>query len=205
MPKLLTIGQGKKFKAKKIEGGVNLTPPPSRLLGLKILIIMIIIKQIIQMKIKHLDGIVFISHCVLSAKCDCPSGIEGKCNHVCATLFALDFMYGKKATLPENKDDSSCTSNPCKWSVPPKQKGGVTPFHTVSFKKNDYVKLNKRVKVMDSNSEDNHGEWSNGRLQSIFSKLRKLEKDEDGVKFCHKKSQLNRLLKMLIFRSKLLY
>ena len=36
MPKFLTISQGAKFKAKKIEGGVNLTPPPpSRLLGLR--------------------------------------------------------------------------------------------------------------------------------------------------------------------------
>ena len=85
---------------------------------------------------------------------------------------------------------------------PQNKKGGVTPFHTVSFKKHDYVKLNKRVKVMDSNSEDNHGEWSNERLQSILSKLRKLAKDEDGVKSCHKKSQLNRLLQMLIFWSK---
>ena len=53
---------------------------------------------------------------VLGAKCACPAGVEGKCNHVCATMFALDSLCTKKTAVPTTEEQTSCTSNPCKWS-----------------------------------------------------------------------------------------
>ena len=55
---------------------------------------------------------------VIRAKCGCPAGIDGRCNHVAATLFALENL-----SKTSGANEVSCTSKPCGWSVPPKRQG----------------------------------------------------------------------------------
>ena len=73
---------------------------------------------------------------VLKSYCGCPAGIDGRCNHVSATLFALD-EYCKER---EKMSEESCTSKPCRWNVPKKRKGPVTPIPAMSFQKHDNSK-----------------------------------------------------------------
>ena len=54
------------------------------------------------------------------------------------------------------------------------------PIHSMSFKKHDYSKVNKRPKLVD-NYAKNESEWNNDRLQNMLSKLRELEKVEGRV------------------------
>ncbi|XP_046848010.1 uncharacterized protein LOC124441579 [Xenia sp. Carnegie-2017] len=48
---------------------------------------------------------------VLYAKCGCSAGVDGRCNHVCATLFYVDSVC--KNNLKQCKSELSCTSKPC--------------------------------------------------------------------------------------------
>lgn len=71
---------------------------------------------------------VYSCHCVLSSfgnilrcHCGCPAGVDGRCNHVAASLFALEDYC--KVRVKNSK--VSCTSKPCKWSIPRKRTGAV--------------------------------------------------------------------------------
>lgn len=69
---------------------------------------------------------------VHSACCGCPAGIDGRCNHVTASLFALE-NYSK---IKENKDvnnDLPCTSMSCKWNIPRQVKVEPTPVDMSSL------------------------------------------------------------------------
>lgn len=93
---------------------------------------------------------------VLSAKCGCPAGVDGRCNHVCATLFYLESVFKTNSKLSAN--NVSCTSEPCKWNIPSKRKGEVQPISAMKFRKHDYNKRNKRpllTKEYPSKSTEN--------------------------------------------------
>ena len=67
---------------------------------------------------------------ILRAKCGCPAGIEGHCNHVCSMLFFLEEF------CEHNAKNAACTSQPCSWSKPSrKRKVGNHPIHQVKFVK----------------------------------------------------------------------
>ena len=77
---------------------------------------------------------------MLGAKYGCPAGIDGRCNHVAATLFALEDPN-------ENSEagEVSCTSKSCRWSVPPKRQMPVKPIFATKFRKHDYQKVKKSL------------------------------------------------------------
>lgn len=56
---------------------------------------------------------------VKQAVCPCPSGNDGWCNHLAATLFAMEDAC-KKAASTTTESGFPCTSKPCKWSIPKK-------------------------------------------------------------------------------------
>ncbi len=95
--------------------------------------------------------IVFISSGNLSSsQCGCPAGVDGRCNHVTATLFAAA-EYCKQRSELKNKPKSSieelsCTSQKCKWNVPRERTGNVTPIANMTFIKHDYSKQKKKRK-----------------------------------------------------------
>lgn len=118
---------------------------------------------------------------VLAAKCGCPAGINGRCNHVCATLFYLESLGKKKqqATSTDSNNDVSCTSKPCKWTVPSKRKGPIEPIQNIKFKKHNFYKLKKdrimkeKVDVPQYNLKE--CQWSESRLQDMLEKLKKIQ------------------------------
>ena len=75
---------------------------------------------------------------VLSAHCGCPAGVDGRCNHVAATLFSLENTTKEKEQ--KRKEDVSCTSKPCTWNIPKKRKGDVVKIEDMTFAKHDYAK-----------------------------------------------------------------
>ncbi|PFX22069.1 hypothetical protein AWC38_SpisGene13410 [Stylophora pistillata] len=77
---------------------------------------------------------------VLRAKCACPAGIDGRCNHVTTRLFSLESFPKTKDSVPKETDAASCTAKPCSWSVPPKRKGPVQPISAMKFNKHNYFK-----------------------------------------------------------------
>ena len=74
---------------------------------------------------------------VMSAYDGCPAGIDGRCNHVTATLFALEEFHKQETTIPLGTGVSS-TSRPCTWNVPRKRKIDNQPISQVTFKKHQH-------------------------------------------------------------------
>ena len=68
---------------------------------------------------------IFLNKCgnVLTAYDGCPAGIDGRCNHVTSTLFALEefFKQSKAPVNPSLTPAISCTSKPCVMECPKKK------------------------------------------------------------------------------------
>lgn len=86
---------------------------------------------------------------VMTAYDGCPAGIDGRCNHVTSTLFALEefFKQSKAPVNPSLTPAISCTSKPCVWNVPRKRKVDNLPISQAKFRKHQHGKPHK--------SEDN--------------------------------------------------
>ena len=112
---------------------------------------------------------------VLNAHCKCLAGIDGRCNHVASTLFALEQHFNERRKTSTVTEDS-CTSKPCKWIIPRKRKGPVTPISEISFVKHDYAKekkakkpkLNPAAKTCASDLKN----WPGERLQNFYEALK---------------------------------
>ena len=55
---------------------------------------------------------------VSSASCGCPAGIDERCNHIAATLFALEVFCKSKASNEREANEVASTSKPCRWNIP---------------------------------------------------------------------------------------
>ena len=79
---------------------------------------------------------------VMTAFDGCPAGIDGRCNHVTSTLFALEefFKQSKAPVNPSLTPATSCTSKPCVWNVPRKRKIDNLPIAQVKFRKHQHGK-----------------------------------------------------------------
>ena len=84
---------------------------------------------------------------ISKAYCPCPAGIDGRCNHLAATLFAIEDMGRKLDTAKqsESASDVPCTSKPCAWSVPRRKPAEATTIQSVTFEKHIWGKT-KRIK-----------------------------------------------------------
>ena len=72
---------------------------------------------------------------ILRAKCGCPAGIEGHCNHVSSMLFFVEEF------CEHNAKNAACTSQPCTWNKPSrKRKVDNYPIHQVKFVKHEHGK-----------------------------------------------------------------
>jgi len=115
---------------------------------------------------------------ILKAHCKCPAGIDGRCNHVASTLFALAQRF-KNGQETSSDSEESCTSKPCKWYVPHKRKGSVKPISEMSFVKHDDTEEKKTKKAKLTLQEDNNasdqGNWPSDRLDNFLEALREYE------------------------------
>ena len=79
---------------------------------------------------------------VNQASCGCPAGVDGRCNHVTASLFALEsFSTSSECNNNLSEDPTTpCTSKPCKWNVPRQKKVDPSPIRSMTFVKHEYGK-----------------------------------------------------------------
>ena len=86
---------------------------------------------------------------VLRAKCGCPAGIKGHCNHVAASLLFLEEF------CKHNEKNKACTSQPCIWNRPSrKRKVDNIPIQQVKFVKHEHGKSKTFQKRTDPASKD---------------------------------------------------
>ena len=74
---------------------------------------------------------------VVQAYDGCPAGVDGRCNHVAATLFALEGYFKHQTKESENV---SCTSKPCTWNIPRKRKVDNLVISDCKFRKHQHGK-----------------------------------------------------------------
>ncbi len=83
---------------------------------------------------------------ISNAFCRCPAGVDGRCNHLAATLFSLEDKTSMVAAKGINKtpENLPCTSKPCTWNAPAgKRKLEPQPIQSVKFQKHEYGKVIK--------------------------------------------------------------
>ena len=82
------------------------------------------------------------------AFCPCPAGNDGCCNHLTATLFAMEDIFNKSTNNKQTLSDQlPCISKPCTWNVPSKRKKKPTVIQEVEFEKHVSGKKRKDGKA----------------------------------------------------------
>lgn len=110
---------------------------------------------------------------IQKAFCPCPAGNDGRCNHLAASLFAMEDIFNKTVNMKETDTDQlPCTSKPCTWNVPKKRKQEPSTIQGVNFQKHVYGKESKAPRaptppVAVSQSVND--------FESIFEKIKNTE------------------------------
>ena len=87
-------------------------------------------REIRSMKVKLCKKIGIVEH----ARCNCPAGESGFCNHVMTILFQLaDFSLHQVKDIPE---EIACTSTSRQWGVPSDACKFPKPVMEISVQKN---------------------------------------------------------------------
>ena len=85
---------------------------------------------------------------IAKAVCGCPAGVDGRCNHLTATLFAIEDQWDNVASvtggISQPQNSIPCTSQPCQWNLPSKRKLNPEPIQSLKFAKHEYGKEKKR-------------------------------------------------------------
>ena len=107
-------------------------------------------------------------------KAHCP------CNHLAATLFAIEDKQGRPAER-DTTEDVPCTSKPCKWSVPPKRRSEPTTIREVNFEKhiwrNEGKRKSKSVKMVVGNTPYERSERRD--FDMIYKGIREIEEKKE--------------------------
>ena len=113
---------------------------------------------------------------ILKAQCPCPAGVDGRCNHLAATLFAIEDSQSKPQSTGAS-ENVPCTSKPCKWSVPPKHRAQPTKIQETKFEKHIFKK--KECKRKWEKSAGVCDEHSRHEFDDIYKRLKEIEKKKD--------------------------
>ena len=113
----------------------------------------------------------------------CPAGMDGRCNHVTSTLFALE-EFLKQSKAPENPPltpTSSCTSKPCVWDVPRKRTVDNLPVAKVKFRKHQHGKPCKNEdktlsSIGDVRAPHQKNPSSNTDVSNLLRRVKEIEK-----------------------------
>ena len=120
----------------------------------------------------------------------CPAGVDGRCNHLPATLFAIEDMGEKLDTAKEHESasDVPCTSKPCAWSVPRRKPAEATTIQSVDFLKNIWGKRKRNRDISSCDDiEDVRALYERIQYQDfqvIFDKIKQIEQ-KTGKKIGH--------------------
>jgi hypothetical protein len=118
---------------------------------------------------------------IYKAYCSCPAGFDGRCNHLAATLFAIEDMCGQPDSTKrtDNGEDIACTSKPCAWSVPRKRQIESAPIQTLKFEKHVWGKKKANSKTKSNTEQDvraHHQRNQDQDLNAIFERVKQVEK-----------------------------
>lgn len=93
-------------------------------------------------------------------------------------MFALEQHCKEKQTIIDSNE--SCTSKPCKWSVPRKRKGPVQPIKQINVVKHDYAKPNKRPKLETKHSTPPKV-WQSDKVEKVFEMMKAYQKKSGNI------------------------
>jgi hypothetical protein len=86
-----------------------------------------------QGKVYPVKIILSLNGDIFNAFCCCPAGVDGRCNHLAATLFSLEDKTSMVAAK-ETPQNLPCTSKPCTWNAPAgKRKLEPQPIQSVKW------------------------------------------------------------------------
>ena len=109
----------------------------------------------------------------------CPAGVDGRCNHIAATLFALEEYC--KQRQKQQQGETSRTSIACTWNVPRKRKGEVLPISQMKFKKHEHGKEKKDWESVLSPGTDVRAShrrlWTNTKRYNVLTAVRQVEEE----------------------------
>ena len=115
---------------------------------------------------------------VMTAYDGCPAGVDGRCNHVTSTLFALEEFF--KQNNISVQPSLSCTSKPCAWNIPRKRKVENQPVAHVKFRKHQHGKVAKgedtsSPSIRDFRAPYQRNTWSSTDLCNLLQSVREIE------------------------------
>ena len=119
---------------------------------------------------------------VKQAYCGCPAGVDGRCNHIAATLFALE-EYGKQRQK-QQQAETSRTSIACSWNVPRKRIGEVLPISQMKFKKHEHDCESVLTPGKDVRASHQRT-WTNTRRYNVLTAVRQVEKETGQIVGLH--------------------
>ena len=114
---------------------------------------------------------------VKQAYCGCPAGVDGRCNHIAATLFALEEYCTQRQK--QQQGETSRTSIACTWNVPRKRKGEVLPISQMKFQKHEHGKEKKDCESVLTPGKDVRAShqriWTNTKRYNVLTAVRQVE------------------------------
>jgi len=143
-----------------------------------------VLPSMIKKKIYTVNVIIKPSGDIAKAMCGCPAGVDGRCNHLSATLFAIEDKFSKGNGTGAEHDshnqtsDIPCTSKPCSWNVPSrKRKLEPQPIQSVKFEKHEFGKKVKHSPREHYDVRASHQRTVNSDDQKRFyEKVKEIEK-----------------------------
>ena len=132
-------------------------------------------------KIYTVNIIIKASGHISKAMCGCPAGVDGRCNHLAATLFAIEDKFQDESQGDSNNSSKDnelpCTSKPCSWNDPSrKRKLENCAIQSIHFEKHEYGKKAKHMPRMSFDVRAPHEQTFNINSQkNFYTKVKKVE------------------------------
>ena len=119
---------------------------------------------------------------IAKAVCGCPAGVDGRCNQLAATMFAIEDQWNIKARCQtsngrtETPANVPCTSQPRTWNVHRKRKLNAEPIQCLKFQKHTWGKKAKHSPRVQNDVRAPHQRTlSNGDLKQFYDKVKEVE------------------------------
>ena len=119
---------------------------------------------------------------IAKACCGCPAGVDGRCNHLAATLFAIEDKWNNvpcdtDSAVSQQQVTVPCTSQPCQWNLPKKRKLNTEPIQSLKFQKHDYGKKEKKHSARDQVDvrAPHQRTTTNSELKDFHDQVKKVE------------------------------
>ena len=123
---------------------------------------------------------------ISKAVCGCPAGVDGRCNHLAATLFAIEDKQNNEVftsaantagALSHQETNVPCSSRPCQWNLLQKGKINAELIQSLKFQKHGFGKEKKRSVIPQKDVRAPHERtMSDSDLKSFYDEVKQVEK-----------------------------